>query len=157
MRRLLLPAVLAASIALAGCGGGGGGGNLSRSEYRAKLAALSHEAAQAQATIQQGLTVKTVAGLHARLLAFAAASQRLGDEVAAIKAPENAQAANAELARGEHDSAKATRTAAAGIAKMKTTRQAIAYLQRSLGNAQGARELQDSLNKLKTLGYTSGS
>lgn len=156
LQRLLLPAVLAASILLAGCGGGGGG-TLSRSEYKAKLAALSHEAARAQASVQQGLRVKTVAELRTRLLTFAGASQRLGDEVAALKAPANAQAANVELARGEHDTARATRKAADAIAKLKTTQQAISYLQRSLGNAKGAGEVQDAINKLKQLGYTNGS
>jgi len=158
----LLAAALAAVIVLAGCGssggsGGGGGGTLSKSEYKAKLQALGHEAQQAQADVAKGLNAKTVAELHSRLLAFAATSQHLGDEVAALKPPKDAAAANAELAQGEHDSAKAIRDAAAAIQNSKTPQAALAYLQKSLSNAKGAHELNDALTKLKNLGYTTGS
>ena len=151
---VLLATVLAASI-VAGCGGGGG--RLSKSAYRAKLTTLGHEANRAQTDVEKGLSAKTIGELHARLVAFADASQRLGDEVAALKAPKDADAANAELARGEHDTARATRAAAAAITKLKTPKRAIAYLQTSLGNAKGAHELDDALAKLKKLGYAKGS
>jgi hypothetical protein len=139
---------------VAGCGGGG---RLSKSDYKAKLAAISHEADRAQAGVEQGLKATTVPALQARLVAFATASKRIGDEVGKLKAPKDAESANAELAQGEHDTAQATEAAAAGIAKLKTPKAAITYLQTQLGNAKGGRELDDALTKLKQLGYTTGS
>jgi hypothetical protein len=156
MKTVALLAAAVATIALAGCGGGGGGGggSLSKSEYRAKLQAIGHEAQQAQADVQKGLSADTVAELHTRLLAFAATSQHLGDEVAALKPPKAAEAANAELANGEHDSATALRAAAAATQNLKTPQAVIAYLQKNLSNAKGAHELNDALTKLKKMGYT---
>src|SRR6478672_11979619 len=141
MKTVALLAAALATIALAGCGGSSGGGTLSKRDYRKKLRALGHEAQQAQADVQKGLSAKTVAELHSRLLAFAATSQHLGDEVAALKPPTDAASANAELAQGEHDSAKAIRDAAAAIQNSKTPQAALAYLQKSLSNAKGAHEL----------------
>jgi hypothetical protein len=157
MKAVALLAATLATIALSGCGGSGGGGTLSKSDYRTKLRALGHEAQQAQANVQKGLSANTVAELHARLLAFAATAQHLGDEVAALKPPKDAEAANAELANGEHDSARAVRAAAAAIQNSKTPAAALAYLQKSLSNAKGAHELDEALTKLKNLGYTTGS
>jgi hypothetical protein len=156
MKTFAFPAAALITIALAGCGGSGGGGTLSKSDYKAKLNVLGHEAQQSQADVQKGLSAKAVAVLHAHLLAFAATAQHLGDEVAALKPPKDAEAANAELASGEHDSARAVRAAAAAIQNSKTPTAALALLQKSLGNAKGAHELDDALTKLKNLGYTTG-
>lgn len=148
--------IVAVALLLAACGGSGSS-RLSASEYRAQLAKIKQQSAQAQAQVAQGLHAKTVADLHKRLEAFAAASNRMGDEVAKLKAPSDAEAANAELAQGEHDTAAATRAAAAAVARLKTPRAALALLEHSLGNDKGAHELDSALAKLKTLGYTSGS
>jgi hypothetical protein len=154
MRRAVFAGAVAALAFVAGCGGSG---RLSKSDYRAKLAAISKEADRAQSDVEQGLHAKTVSELRQRLVAFAAASRRLSGEVAELKAPKNAEAANAELATGEQDTARATQAAAAAVAKMKTPAAAIGYLEHSLANAKGAHELDDALAKLKKLGYTSGS
>ncbi|HJQ73700.1 MAG TPA: hypothetical protein VJ814_02350 [Gaiellaceae bacterium] len=146
---------------LAACGGSGSGtttsAHLSAAEYRAQLVKIQQQSNQAQAEVAQGLSAKTVAELRSRLDAFAASSQRISHEVANLAAPENATAANAELAKGEHDTATATRAAAAAVAKMKTVHAAVAYLQHQLGNAKGGHELDEAVTKLKQLGYTSGS
>lgn len=141
---------------VAGCGSGGGG-RLSASAYRSRLAQISHKADKAQSQVEQGLHAKTVGALRARLSAFAASSQQLGDEVAALKPPKNAEVANAELARGEHDTANATRAVLPKLASMTSVKAALAFLQRSQGNAKGGHELDDALTKLKQLGYTKGS
>jgi predicted nucleic acid-binding Zn-ribbon protein len=150
--------VLGAVFLLAACGGGGGGNSqASAATYRSQLAKISQQSDQAQAQVAKGLDAKTIAALQSKLDAFASASQRISDEVAKLDAPQNAQAANAELARGEHDTATATRAASAAVGKMKTTKAALAYLQSKLGNAKGAQELDAAIAKLKKLGYTSGS
>jgi hypothetical protein len=158
MRGVLLGATLLfCSVLVAGCGGSSGGGRLSANDYRTRLAAVSHEADQAQSQVEQGLHAKTVAALRARLETFAAASQKLGNEVAALKPPENATAANAELAKGEQDTAISTRAVLPKLAHLKSVKAALTYLQQSQGNAKGGHELDDSLTKLKQLGYTKGS
>jgi len=148
--------VLGAVFLLAACGGGSSS-QASADTYRSQLAKIKQESDQAQAQVEKGLSAKTIAELRSKLDAFASASQRISDEVAKLDAPENAAAANAELAQGEHDTATATRAASTAIAKLKTAQAALAYLQSKLGNARGAHELDDAIAKLKKLGYTSGS
>jgi len=149
----LLTAALAA-VVVAGCGGGSS--RLSKADYRAKLTAISHEAQQAQNDVAKGLGASSVDELHGRLIRFADASQRLGDEIANLKPPKDAEAANTELARGEHDTAHEVKGAAAAIQKLKTPQAAFRYLQK-LGGLKGGHELDAALRKLKKLGYTSGS
>ena len=135
----------------------GGSGRLSASAYRAQLAKIGKQADKAQAQVEKGLRAKSVAEIRARLSAFASAEDRLGDAVSRLKPPKNAQAANTELARGGHDTASATRSAAAKLAKMKNVKEALSFLNSSLGNAKGAHELDHALSELKKLGYTKGS
>ena len=155
MRGVALCIAACAVLLLAACGGGSS--RLSADAYRSELAKVKQKSDSAQAAVAQGLQAKTIAELRQRLDAFAAASDRIGDEVAKLKAPKDAESANAELAQGERDTARATRAASAAIAKLKTPQAALAYLQHSLGNAKGAHELYDAVAKLKKLGYTSGS
>ena len=98
-----------------------------------------------------------MAEIRARLSTFANAAQKLGDQVAALKPPKNAEAANALLARGEHDTATATRTVLPQLAKLKSVKAALSLLNKTQGNANGGRELDQALAELKTLGYTKGS
>jgi hypothetical protein len=156
MRGVWLGATLAFCVLAAGCGSSGGG-RMSASAYRSRLAAISHDADKAQSQVEQGLQAKSVALLRARLGAFATAAQKLGDEVAALKPPKNATAANAELAQGEHDTASATRAVLPKLAKLTSVKTALAVVQHDQGNAKGGHELDESLTKLKQLGYTKGS
>jgi hypothetical protein len=160
---LLCIAALAVLL-LAACGGSGGGNStqqkqqqLTAAQYRAKLARIKVEAAGAQAHVGQGLQAKTVPELKKTIDAFAAATQRLGDEVASVNPPANAAAANTQLAQGFHDISAATKAASAKIAKMKTAQAGIAYLEHASGPLKGGRELDAALAKLKKLGYTTGS
>jgi len=138
---------------VAGCGGSS---RLSPSAYRAKLAALGREANAAQGQVEKGLHAKSVAEIRTRLSTFANATQKLGDEVAALKPPKNAEAANALLARGEHDTAGATRAVLPQLAKLKSVKAALSFLNRSEGNAEGGRELDQALTELKKMGYAKG-
>ena len=141
--------------ALVAACGGGGGSRLSQSEYRARVADLGKQANAAQSTAQQALNAKSVPQLQARLRAFADAVDRIGDEVDRLKPPKNAEAANAELARGEHDSATEIRDALPSLSKFSTPAQAVSSLS-ALGG-RGGHEIDDALAKLKKLGYTKGS
>jgi hypothetical protein len=107
--------------------------------------------------VAQGLQAKTLAELRGRLDAFAESTQRISDEVAKLKPPQNAEAANTELADGLHETARATRDASKAVAGLHTPREAITYLEQSPLNKKGARQVDEALTRLKQLGYTSGS
>ena len=154
MRGVALCLAACAVLLLAACGGGS---RLSQSAYRAKLAQVKQEAASAQASVAQGLQAKTLAELRGRLDAFAESTQRISDEVAKLKPPQNAEAANTELADGLHETARATGDASKAVAGLHTPREAITYLEQSPLNKKGAREVDEALTRLKQLGYTSGS
>lgn len=149
----LFACVLALAL-LAGCGGSD---RLSAGDYRAKLTTVSREANRAQNEVEKGLHARTVKDLQARLNTFAAAEQQIASQVRALKPPRNAQEANAELAVGAQDTARATQNAVVRVGKFKTPQAAVASLRSSLGNARGAHELDDALAKLKALGYTKES
>lgn len=140
---------------LPGCGGGSS--RLSRGAYRARLATLAKEANKVQTDLEKARQAKSVSEIEARLKAFASADDRLGDEVSRLKPPKDAEAANAELARGEHDLAAAVRSVLPRVAKFTSPKAAIAFLSTSLGNVKGAHELDEALGQLKKLGYTTGS
>jgi hypothetical protein len=149
-----------AVLLLAACGGSGGGSStqqqLSPAQYRAHIAKIKVEAAKAQTDVGQGLQAKSVDELKQRVDAFAAATQRIGDEVAALKPPQNAAAANSQLAQGLHDIAAGVRDASGKIATMKTVQAAISYLQNAQGPVKGSREVGEALATLQKLGYTTG-
>ena len=154
MRGLALCSAAFAVLLLAACGGGS---RLSQDAYRTKLAQVKQEAASAQASVARGLQAKTLAELRGRLDAFAESTQRIGDEVANLKPPANAETANAELADGLHETARATRDASKQITGLHTPREAISYLEHSPLNKKGAHQVDEALTRLKQLGYTSGS
>ena len=154
VRGVALCIAACAVLLLAACGGGS---RLSQDAYRTKLAQIKQEAASAQASVAKGLQAKTLAELRGRLDAFAESTQRIGDEVANLKPPQNAEAANTELADGLHETARATRAASKQIAGLHTPREAISYLEHSPLNQKGARQVNEALTKLHQLGYTSGS
>jgi hypothetical protein len=139
---------------LAGCGGSS---RLSRSAYTARLATLGKEANKVQGDVEKAFHAKSVAEIEMRLKAFAAADDRLGDEVSRLNPPKDAEAANAELARGEHDTAAAVRSVVPRLAKFTSPKAAIAFLNSAVGNAKGGHELDQALSQLKKLGYATGS
>ena len=162
MRGGILCIAALAVLLLAACGGSSGGTTttptrLSFAAYRAKLTKIKVEAAKAQSDVGKGLQAKSVPELKQRVDQFAADTQRIGDEVAQLKPPQAAEAANTQLAQGLHDIAAGTRAASTKIATMKTVQAAITYLEHSKGPVQGSREVTSALAKLKTLGYTTGS
>lgn len=142
-------------VLAAGCGGGSS--RLSAAQYRARLAAIGHEANQAQRDVGQGLQAASVAGLSARLRAFAAADDRLGTEIGDLNPPKDAEAANAALAKAEHDTAQAVRSALPQISSQKTVTKALALLTANTAGRQAGMELNAALKRLRALGYTAQS
>jgi len=130
---------------------------LSAAAYGAEIAKIGREAADAQSSVAQGLHAKTVGELSRRVAAFANASQHISDEVAKLNPPQNAEAANTQLAQGLHDIASATTVASAKIAKMKNVQAAIQYLEHSSAAREGSRKITGALTTLDQLGYSSTS
>jgi hypothetical protein len=145
--------ILACTL-LEGCGGGSS--RLSASAYRARLTALGKEADKAQGNVEKALTATSIAEIQTRLKTFATAEDRLGDEVGRLKPPKDAEGANAELARGEHDTAQAVRAVLPKLAKFPSAKAAIASLSKGF-QPKGGREVDHALAQLKKLGYTKGS
>jgi predicted transcriptional regulator len=148
-------------LLLAACGSSGGSNSTTQQQqrltpalYRAQVAKIKREAAQAQSDVSQGLGAKNVSDLKQKIDDFASATQRIGDEVAALNPPQNAAAANAQLAQGLQDIAAGTRAASSKIANLKSVGAAIAYLEHSKGPAKGSREVSKALATLQKLGYT---
>src|SRR5438874_13559192 len=83
----------------------GGSGRLSASDYRAHLQTIARESDAAQHAVEKGFQATSVPQLVKVLSVFGAAEKRIGDEVAALKPPKDAEAANTELAQGQHDTA----------------------------------------------------
>jgi hypothetical protein len=134
---------------LAGCGGSS---RLSASAYRARLATLAKESDAAQRTVEKGFQATSVPQLTKVLQSFAPVEKRIGDEVAALKPPKDAEPANTELVNGYHDTASEVQALVPKVQKMTTAKAAIAFLQKS-SQTKGGRELDDALTKLKKLGY----
>jgi len=142
-------------IGVAGCGGGNG--RLSSAQYKQELGKISKQSDAAHGAVEQSApNAKTVAQVQTVLRKFAGAEDRIGDEVSKLKAPQNAAAANAELARGEHDDAAEIRAVLPKLARFKSVQQAFGYLQQ-LGSTKGGQEEDHAIGQLKRLGYTSDS
>jgi len=152
MKYVLCAVVL--TLAAAACGGGSGE---SKAAYRSDLAKIAKDAEAAHQRVEQGApTAKTVAQVQALLRRFASDEDTIGDEVSKLNPPKDAAAANAELARGQHDDADEIRAFLPKLAKFTSVQQAFAYLQ-GIGKTKGGQEGDAALTKLKQLGYTSGS
>ena len=142
--------------ARAGSGGGGTGGSttshLSASAYRAHLKTIAKESDKAQHAVEKGFQASSVPQLVTVLTAFGAAEKRIGDQVAALKPPANAAAANTELAKGQHDTASEIQALLPRIKKMPSAQAAVAYLSKK-STTKGGQEVDQALAKLKQLGY----
>src|SRR5690348_12816319 len=108
MQRLVFVLLLfGALLSAAGCGGSG---RLSKAEYRSKLKALDAKVSKGEAAVRSAIIPSaTVAQISVALTRFADVDKQVGDEVAKLKPPKEAEAANALLARGFRDLAAETR------------------------------------------------
>jgi hypothetical protein len=149
-----LPVLVLLCLLAAACGGGA---RLSPAAYKAKLATIAAEADKAQHDVEQALQAKTVTAIHARLSAFAAADDRLGDEIDALKPPKNAEQANTALARAEHETADTVRSILPRVAQASSAKSALDLLQNNEQAAKAGQALDTALGQLKRLGYTKGS
>jgi hypothetical protein len=144
-------ALVTACALLAGCGSSNN--RLSASQYKGRLATISHRADATEESLEKALTATTVAQIETRLQTFVTADQRLGRDVAALDPPTNAVAANAELARGESDTADEVRAMLPRLTGIKNVKAALALLNKHLNGARGPSEIDRALGRLKQEGY----
>ena len=156
----LLSALCVFAFAVAGCGGGSGGGGgsqLTKAQYKAKLAVIAKEVTTAHNDLAQGAKkAVTVADVQAVMNKYAAAEQHLGDEISKLNPPVDASAANTTLAKGWHDDSDEIKTLVPKLAKLHSAAEAFAFLQ-SIPHTKGGNEQDAALQKLRKLGYTVGS
>jgi len=148
------------AFAVAGCGGGSGGGSsaqLSKAQYKAKLAAIAKKVDTAHSDLSHGAKqAVTVSDVQSVLNRYSATEQRIGDEISSLNPPANAAAANTELAKGWHDDSAEIKGLIPKLAKLKSAAEAFAFLQ-SIPHTKGGTEQDAAIQKLQKLGYTSGS
>jgi hypothetical protein len=130
----------------------GGSSRLSAREYRTHLQTVAKESDAAQHAVENGFQATSVPQLVKLLTAFGTAQKRIGDEVAALKPPKDAEAANTELANGLHDTGSEVQALLPKIRKMPSAKAAVAYLSKT-PTTKGGSELDQALAQLKKLGY----
>src|SRR6478609_731474 len=145
----LVAAAVMLLVLVSGCGGSS---RLSASDYRAHLETVAKESDAAQHAVENGFQATSVPQLVKVLGVFGAAEQRIGDEVAALKPPKDAEAANTELAKGQRDTASEVQALLPKIKKMPSAKAAVAYLSKK-STTKGGHEVDQALAKLKQLGY----
>ena len=130
----------------------GGSSRLSANDYRAHLKTIANQSNAAQHAVEKGFQAASLPQLVKVLTVFGASEKRIGDEVAGLKAPKDAEAANTELANGQHDTASELQALLPTIKKMPSAKAAIAYLSKT-PTTKGGHEVDQALAKLKKLGY----
>jgi hypothetical protein len=130
----------------------GGSSRLSASDYRGHLETIAKQSDAAQHAVEKGFRATSVPQLVKVLSAFGAGEKRIGDEVAALEPPKDAEAANAELAKGQRDTASEVQTVVTKVKLMPSAKAAIAYLTKT-PTSKGGREVDQALAELKKLGY----
>jgi hypothetical protein len=153
-RSLLLGMTLAAAF-VAGCGSGGTTTTLSKSDYDAQLSVENQKVGQGTQTLRLTLESpsRTPAEVASALEGFADVLQGVGDDVAALEPPANAQSANELLAKGFHDEATDTRQLADKASAAKSGSEAMALLNHA-GTSAGGKEVDQAVKQLHALGYS---
>jgi hypothetical protein len=149
--RRLVPFLLLGLLLAAGCGSSS---RLSKDAYRARLAALNREVDKAESKARSAVTSSaTVDQIRSALSQVAASQQHVGDEVAKLKPPKEAEAANAHLARAAHDLAAEIRATVKKLGPVENRVQALGLVQTMLQSAHGASELDQAVGELRRLGF----
>ena len=147
-----LLALLGATLLVhAGCGGED---RLAAGEYRARLAAVERKQERSYAQVEKALKASRVADLKQGLETFAADQERMGQQVEDLKAPADAERANARLGEGLQRLASDVRAAAGDLASVKNPKLALKKVDARMNESAGSRAVDDALTQLKQKGYT---
>lgn len=150
---VILMSVAAVLAAAAGCDGTD---RLSKQEYRARLQAIDAQVGRAeeaaQAAFASGGSLKR---LTRAILSWADAEEQAGNQLAAVRPPKDAEEANRSLSDAEKHFAAALRKAAAALKGVRLA-DAPTILEREMGSAPAAAQLDRAIAGLKALGYAHG-
>jgi ABC-type glycerol-3-phosphate transport system substrate-binding protein len=152
--------ILALCAVIAGCGGGGSSSDEQAQvvrEYTTSIAALGTRENKVRLEAQKVLRAKTLAEVKTRVTKFAQAEQQLGDAVAGLKTPKDAEAANDRLAKGAHDLAAELRSLLGELGSATRPKAAIALVVQRLATGKGTREIDAALSDLRGKGYVQGA
>jgi hypothetical protein len=130
---------------------------LSTPAYKLQLHAVAVQESQAQQSVQAAFRAKSVAKIRTLLSTFATDQSSAAQRLEGLTPPPNAAVANAQLAKAFNDNAAAIQTLIAKLAHAKTPKQALQIVQGDKAAQRVGGEIDAALNKLKKLGYTTGS
>jgi major membrane immunogen (membrane-anchored lipoprotein) len=147
-------ALLGSCVLLAACGSSDR--RLSANEYRARLTSLSQREDKAHADVEKAARSSSVAEIRSGLSKFAADQAANGNEVANLKPPKDAEAANALLARGLRDTSSEVRALVARLSRVKAPKAALTLINKTQTTRGGA-ETDRALSELQKKGYTKAS
>ena len=143
--------LLALSSAVAACGGSD---RLSAEEYRAELASLNKGQEKPHTDVEKAFSATSVAEMRTLFTRFADSQDALGDDVAALKPPKDAESANADLVSGAHAFADNIRALVTALSDVTSPKAALKIINQRGANA--SKPLDDALDKLMKLGYAQG-
>ncbi len=134
----------------------GGDSRLSAAQYTDRLTVIGQEANEVQRAVAKIRNAKSVAAITKALTTFADAEQKLSDEVAGLKPPKDAEAANDELAGGLRHTADAVRGVTPLAGRTKSAQVSLLLVTHSGDIATAGQEIDHALAVLKELGYFTG-
>jgi hypothetical protein len=137
--------------------GGATPASVSAAAYRTALHRVALEENAAQHKVQAAFHARTVSQVRTALATFSVDQRHAAQQIAAVSPPANAVTANAELARAFNDNAVAINAILKRIARAKNVKQALGIVQNDQQAQRVGHEIDTALNKLRKLGYTSGS
>jgi hypothetical protein len=161
-RRLAIP--LAAAIAcgvLAACGSSNNSSStttpLTAQQYKRFLRQLAQREDRAHVSFEQSLHGRGVPQLKQALITYASDQEGVASELSAVKPPQNAQAAQAELEKASRDTATAIHAVIPKVAEAKSLQAALLVIQNAKGAQRAGQETDAALAQLQKLGYTKAS
>lgn len=148
---ILSMSALVLSLLLVACGDDD---RLSAEDYRGEISTLGEAQGRAIGDLNQAFRSESMAEIRVGLEAFAQSQDSLADVVEDLKAPEDAESANEQLANGANQRANEIRAAVDELSGVTDPKEAVELVDKRLGNSEGTRVFDDALSELKELGYT---
>ena len=150
LKGFVVLASLATVLTVVACGGTE---RLSKQQYRARLHAIDARVGRAEGAAEAAFAPGGSLNQARRaILTWADTEEQAGDELARVRPPKDAEAANRSLSTAEKQFAAALRKAA-GALKGTPLAAGPKILEREMRNSPGPAGLDHAITQLKALGY----
>jgi mannose-1-phosphate guanylyltransferase len=150
-----------ACVVLAACGSSNNSSStatpLTPQQYKQFLRRLSQREDRAHVGLEQSLHGKGVPQLKQALITYASDQESVASELSAVKPPQNAQAAQAQLEKASRDTAVAIHAVIPKVAQANSLQAALLVIQSAKGAQRAGQETDAALAQLQKLGYTKAS